>query len=243
MKQQIKSAIGYAAAFLLLLFTEIVIGIYGLGIVRAYIGDVLVIPLLYCLIRIFTKALPRTLPLCLFGVGCLAELLQLIRLSDLLGFPRGSLPSILIGTSASWWDVLCYAIGSLLIYGVMLLIHGITGMPKTSRRITSVLTALAVTAGTAFWCAQMAITYRFDYDPDWMMDRSLAQVQERYIRYDAQVCRDTALEAQGYVFIAQECYFHDVISSAGNFYYLYYVKCNENNIVTDVQVVDTGIGG
>ncbi len=243
MKQQFKSAICYAAACLLLLFTEIVIGIYGLGIVRAYVGDVLVILLLYCLIRIFTKALPRTLPLWLFGVGCLAELLQLIRLSDLLGFERGSLPSILIGTSASWWDVVCYAIGSILLYAAMLLLRGLSHLPQKTRRIISVLGAIGVVSGLGIWWVQMALTYRFDYDPDWMMDRSLAQVQERYVRYDAQERSDANLEAQGYVFIAQECYFRDVINSAGNFYYLYYVKCDENNIVTDVQVVDTGIGG
>lgn len=243
MKQESKTALGYVAASILLFLTEIVIGIYGLGIVRAYIGDVLIIMLLYCLIRIFTKALPKTLPLWMFGVGCLAEILQYFRLSDLLGFERGSLPATLIGTSASWWDIVSYAIGAVLIYAAMFLLHGLSRMPQKLQRTVCTLGVVAVAAGVAGWWAQMALTYRFDFDPDWMKGRSLAAVQKRYVRYDAQERSNETLEEQGYVFIGQDCYFHDWINSAGNYYYLYYAKCNENNIVTDVQIIDTGKGG
>lgn len=243
MKQERKAALGYAAASILLLLTEIVIGIYGLGIVRKYIGDVLVVILLYCMIRIFTKALPKTLPLWMFGVGCIAEIMQYFHLSDRLGFERDSLPAILIGTSASWWDIVSYAVGAALIYAAMLLLHGVSKIPQKIRNTVCTIGVIALTAGTVGWWAQMALTYRFDFDPEWMKGRSLASVQKRYVRYDAQERRNEALEEQGYVFIGQDCYFHDVISSAGNFYHLYYVKCNENNIVTDVQTIDTGIGG
>ncbi len=243
MKQNLKAAFCYAAAFLWLLLTEIVIGIYGLGIVRSYGGDVLVIPLLYCLVRMVTKICPRTLPLWLWGVGLFTELLQLCNLAERLGFPEGSLPAILLGTRADWMDVLCYGIGTALIYAAMGLLHWFSNMPQKARRFASVLGVLAVLCGSGIWWAHMTITYRFDYDAGWMMHRSLAAVQARYIRYDAQERRSAPLEEQGYVFIAQDCYFHDAISSAGNCYYLYYVRCDENNIVTDVQVVDTGIGG
>lgn len=114
MKQERHAAFGYCFAFLLLLSTEIVIGIYGLGIVRAYVGDVLIVMLLYCLIRIFTNALPRSLPLWLFGLGCFMELLQLFRFAELLGFSEDSLPAVILGTRADWRDVLCYALGTLL---------------------------------------------------------------------------------------------------------------------------------
>ncbi len=243
MKQNIKAALGYAAAFILLFVTEIIIGIYGLGIVRAYVGDVLIVMLLYCLIRIFTKALPRTLPLWMFGLGCAAEIMQYFHLSDLLGFERGSLPATLIGTSASWWDVVSYAIGAALIYAAMFVLHKLSEAPQKFRRISAVLCTIAAIIGLGVWWAQMAITYRFDFDPDWMTGRSLSAVQKRYVHYDAQVQRIERLEDQGYVFIGQDRYFHDSISSAGNFYYLYYAKCDENTIVTDVQIVDTGIGG
>ncbi len=233
----------YVFLFLLLLGTEIVIGIYGLGFVRYYIGDLLVLPLLYCLIRIFTDVLPRTLPLWLFGVGCAAELLQLCRLSERLGFAPGSLPAILIGTSASWMDVLFYALGTVLLYGVLLLARQTGRLSGKRKRLVSVMCLLLLTIGAGAWWVQMALTYRFDYDPDWMLGKSLKAVEKRYIRYNAQAAHSEALEAQGYCFVAQDCYFHDVLSSAGSFYYLYYVKCDADGIVTDVQIVDTGIGG
>ena len=112
MKQNLKAACGYGAAFLWLLMTEIIIGIYGLGIVRSYGGDVLVIPLLYCLVRMVTKICPRTLPLWLWGAGLFTELLQLCNLAERLGFPEGSLPAVLLGTRADWMDVLCYGVGT-----------------------------------------------------------------------------------------------------------------------------------
>lgn len=109
-----KRVLPYFAAFLALLCIEICIGRFTSGWVRGYGGDVLVLPLLYCLIRIFTNALPRSLPLWLFGLGCFMELLQLLRFAELLGFAEGSLPAVILGTRADWRDVLCYAIGTLL---------------------------------------------------------------------------------------------------------------------------------
>lgn len=105
----------YAAMLLALFVCEVLIAVYGGGIVwlRSYGGDVLVMPLIYCLIRLFTDRLPRAMPALVFGIGLIAEITQYFHLSDLLGFPRGSLMSILLGTSASWWDVLSYAIGIL----------------------------------------------------------------------------------------------------------------------------------
>lgn len=113
-----RNALYYTAFSVVLLFIEIIIGRYlnHWFIIRAYGGDTLVMPLLYCLIRIVTRKLPRTLPLWVFGIGVLAEITQYFHMSDMLGFERGSLMSILLGTSASWWDIVSYAIGILVIY-------------------------------------------------------------------------------------------------------------------------------
>ncbi len=101
-----------------LFLTEIIIGTWlnDVRLIRSYGGDVLVIPLLYCLIRLFTDKWQGLLPFLVCCIGFVAELLQAIHLSDLLGFERGSLMAVLIGTSASWWDVLCYIIGMVLLY-------------------------------------------------------------------------------------------------------------------------------
>lgn len=111
-----KRCIVHLTGFIALFLIEILIGTLASGWIRGYLGDVLVLPVLYCLIRIFTAKFPRTLPLWLFGLGCVTELLQLVHFAALLGFPQGSLPAILIGTNADWMDILCYALGTCGIY-------------------------------------------------------------------------------------------------------------------------------
>lgn len=102
-----------------LLLAEIIIFYSHWRFIRDYVGDVLVIPLIYCMIRILTEKLPRLMPFLVCCIGFLAEGLQYIRFYEILGFDRHSLAAVLIGTSASWWDMLCYIVGMLLIYGVM----------------------------------------------------------------------------------------------------------------------------
>jgi len=79
-------------------------------------GDMLIIPLIYCLVRIFIKILPRLMPFLMCCVGFVFEIAQYFQISDRLGFERGSVMSIIIGTSFSWMDILCYIIGMLMIY-------------------------------------------------------------------------------------------------------------------------------
>ena len=102
--------------FAVLLPVEIVIGKFAHGFLRAYVGDVLVIPLIYCFVRIFYVRPAVWLPAAVGGLGILAELLQYFDLCGLLGIPKGSLLGILLGSSADFADILCYAVGTVLIY-------------------------------------------------------------------------------------------------------------------------------
>lgn len=120
MKRLPKYSLCYFAAFVILYGIEAFIAMRTSGWIRGYIGDVLVLPLLYCLIRTFTDRLPRTLPVLLFGVGCLAEFLQFIRIHEILGISEGTPFGIIIGTRADWIDILCYAVGTL---GILAFIH------------------------------------------------------------------------------------------------------------------------
>ena len=104
--------------FVLLLVVEILIGKFAHGFIRAYVGDVLVIPLIYCFVRIFYVRPAVWLPAAVGGLGILAEMLQYYNLCGLLGIPKGSLLGILLGSSADFADILCYAVGVLLIYAV-----------------------------------------------------------------------------------------------------------------------------
>jgi hypothetical protein len=79
-------------------------------------GDMLIIPLIYCIIRIFIKKFPRLLPFFVCCIGFAFEIAQYFQISDRLGFERGSIMSILIGTSFTWMDMFCYVAGMLMIY-------------------------------------------------------------------------------------------------------------------------------
>ena len=115
MSDKIKSIVALCG-FVLLLVVEIIIGKYAHGFIRAYIGDVLVIPLIYCFVRIFYVRPAVWLPAAVGGLGILAEMLQYYNLCGLLGIPKGSLLGILLGSSADWADIACYAVGIVLIY-------------------------------------------------------------------------------------------------------------------------------
>lgn len=93
---------------------------YGYG------SNILIIPLIYCLIRIFLNSLPRLMPFLVCCIGFAFETAQYFQLSDRLGFERGSFMSIAIGTGFTWWDVACYIAGMLLIYAEIYMKHHLT---------------------------------------------------------------------------------------------------------------------
>lgn len=113
--------IRYAAIFAALLIAEILIGSFlKTGFIRVYAGDILVIPVLYFLIRIFlpkpTAAVSHFLPAGLFLIGAAAEILQAFDITGRLGIEKDSLLGILMGTVCDPMDLVCYAAGALLIF-------------------------------------------------------------------------------------------------------------------------------
>ena len=108
----------YIICALVLLVTEILIGLYAHGWVRAYLGDVLVIPFKYLFIRSITLHRPDykfILPTAIFLFSFAVELLQMIGIADILGIDNMFIRT-LIGTSFSVEDILCYIIGSVPLY-------------------------------------------------------------------------------------------------------------------------------
>lgn len=102
--------------FFILLIILILIAKYAHGWLRFSFGDVLVMPALYYLVRIFTGKFHKTMPLMLFAFACLVELLQYFDICGILGIPQGSILRIIIGTTGMWSDVWCYAAGTVMIY-------------------------------------------------------------------------------------------------------------------------------
>lgn len=102
----------YLIATLVILIVEIFIGLFVHdGFVRPFIGDVLVVVLIYMFIRIFIPEKIRLLPLFVFLFAVLVELLQFIRIVEILGLQDNRLMSTIIGTSFDIRDILCYFVG------------------------------------------------------------------------------------------------------------------------------------
>ena len=102
----------YLIATLVLLATEVCIGLFVHdGFVRPFIGDVLVVILIYTFIRIFIPEKMRLLALYVFIFSVIVELLQYLRIVEVLGLQDNAFLSTVIGTSFDIRDILCYFVG------------------------------------------------------------------------------------------------------------------------------------
>lgn len=114
----------YLGLTLLLAAVEISIGVYMHDrIVRPYVGDVLIVVLLYCSIRSFWEfpAVPLAVAVLVFAY--LEEMGQYFHIADRLGFTRPSLMRTLIGTWFSWVDMACYTVGIGMVLAVEMIFH------------------------------------------------------------------------------------------------------------------------
>lgn len=86
--------------------------------IRGSLGDFLVVILLFVAAKAVWPLEGKRLALQVFAFACVIETAQFFRLADLLGFPRGSIPSIVLGTTFSWEDIIMYGLGCLVAAGL-----------------------------------------------------------------------------------------------------------------------------
>lgn len=116
MKKNIKWRIRYTLLTIFLLITEILIALYVHdSFVRPYIGDVLVVIVIYTFIRIWIPEKCRSLPLWVFLFAAAVEILQYFKLVELLGMQGNAFLRILLGSVFDIKDILCYAVGCILL--------------------------------------------------------------------------------------------------------------------------------
>lgn len=102
----------YFIVTILLFIIEVLIALYVRDrIIRPYVGDILVVILIYCFVRSFFKwpVLPVALGVLLFAF--FVETLQYLRIIEVLGLQDSNFFRIVIGTSFSWMDIVTYIIG------------------------------------------------------------------------------------------------------------------------------------
>lgn len=108
--------IKYAIAFGLLLFVEVLIALFVHDtFVRPYVGDMLVVILVYCFTRIFIPERCRLLPLYVFLFAAGVEVLQYFRLVHILGLEHNRFLRIVLGSVYDIKDIICYGVGAILL--------------------------------------------------------------------------------------------------------------------------------
>lgn len=111
-----KIRILYAVATLLLLLTEVFIALYVHDdFIRPYVGDVLVVIVIYTFIRMIIPEKCRLLPLYIFIFAAGVELLQLANITEILGVEDNQFLKTLIGSVFDIKDIVCYAAGCVIL--------------------------------------------------------------------------------------------------------------------------------
>ncbi|RTY93965.1 DUF2809 domain-containing protein [Flavobacterium sp. GT3R68] len=86
--------------------------------VRPYLGDVLVVILLYCFLKSFLRLPVLTAALLVLIFSFTIEFLQFLRIVEKMHLEKSKLARTVIGTSFSWMDMICYMAGIALVIAV-----------------------------------------------------------------------------------------------------------------------------
>ncbi|MPM02559.1 hypothetical protein SDC9_48808 [bioreactor metagenome] len=106
----------YIISFLILFIVEALIALFVHdNFIRPYIGDILVIILMYTFIRGVIDKKIKILPIYLFLFASFVEVMQYFKVIELLNLENNKVASIIMGTSFDIKDILCYFIGSMIL--------------------------------------------------------------------------------------------------------------------------------
>lgn len=102
----------YFVLTILLFIIEILIALHVHDkIVRPYIGDFLVVILIYCFLKSFlnTPVFATGIAVLIFSYS--VEILQYLNIVDILGLQDSNFARIIIGNSFAWIDIIAYTAG------------------------------------------------------------------------------------------------------------------------------------
>ncbi len=103
----------YLVVFLVLLLIEIYIALFVHDrFIRPYIGDVLVVFVVYSAVRVVIPKKVKYLSVYVFMFAAFVEIIQLID----IGIENNKFLSILLGSTFDFVDILCYGIGCIILF-------------------------------------------------------------------------------------------------------------------------------
>jgi hypothetical protein len=85
------------------------------GIIRPYIGDLLVVMLIYCFVRSFFKLSVLNAAIGTVIFAYLVEFLQYLNLIQILGLQKSKVANLVLGNFFEWIDMLAYTLGIALV--------------------------------------------------------------------------------------------------------------------------------
>lgn len=107
----------YLISFIILFIVEVIIALFiNDKIIRPYIGDILVIILMYTFIRIFIRKEVRLLSIYLFVFATFVEVMQYFNILEIVGLENNKVLSVVFGSVFDMKDILCYLIGSIILF-------------------------------------------------------------------------------------------------------------------------------
>ncbi|HEX2846920.1 MAG TPA: DUF2809 domain-containing protein [Chitinophagaceae bacterium] len=106
----------YFLLAVLLFVIEVLIALYMHDrIIRPYVGDLLVVILLYCFVRAFVNISPAKTAIGVLLFSYLIEVLQYLKLVKLLGLQHSRVANVVIGNSFEWIDLIAYTVGVVIV--------------------------------------------------------------------------------------------------------------------------------
>jgi hypothetical protein len=97
----------------LLFAVEVLIALFVKdNFVRPYVGDALVVILIYCFLRSFIDANVTKIALAVLVFAFSIEFLQYLNIVDALGLRESKLAATVVGTSFAWLDLVAYIAGT-----------------------------------------------------------------------------------------------------------------------------------
>ena len=112
----------YFIAAIAIFIVEIMIALFITDrIIRPYIGDLLVVILMYCFIRAFLRFSVAATAILVLLFAYAVEWLQYLNLLKMLGMQKSKWANIVLGNQFEWIDLVAYILGA----GIVLMVEKI----------------------------------------------------------------------------------------------------------------------
>ncbi|NDW18541.1 DUF2809 domain-containing protein [Dysgonomonas sp. 216] len=103
--------------FIIILVIEVIIALFVKDdIIRPYVGDILVVMLMFYFVRSFINTKFRYIVVGVLLFAYLIEFFQYLGMVDILGVADNPFLRTVLGSTFSWGDIACYSIGALICY-------------------------------------------------------------------------------------------------------------------------------